>query len=109
MLSLLIKRDLSEQNKKDIKDCFINMERNEVILNDGFKYVVNKAVNKIPVGNSDTQDVVYINISVYYNNSNVSNSVYDNIYYHNVLIPLIKEAFNFEVPHECCDEHCHCH
>lgn len=102
MLTLVMKRQLTNQQIKDIEDCFIYFKRDEVSFDDGIKFHVTKNIQEIPVDNSESVKVTYVNIAEFYNGINIGNYVYDHAYYSNILIPLIKNSFNMSDPEHSC-------
>ena len=107
MLTLIMKRNLTNQDKKDIEECFIKFNREEIKFDDGIKFVVNKSIHAIPnPPQKEPLKVTYINISEYYNGANVSNCVYDYMYYMNIIVPLIRNGLGLTHPHECSCSEC---
>ena len=108
MLTLVMKRDLTEQDRKDIEECFIKFNREEIKFDDGIKFKVVKTLNEIP--NPPAKEplkVTYVNISEYYNGTNVGNYVFDYMYYMNIIVPLIKSGIGIKHPEGCSCGHCH--
>ena len=62
MLTLIMKRNLTNQDKKDIEECFIKFNREEIKFDDGIKFVVNKSIHAIPnPPQKEPLKVTYIN------------------------------------------------
>ena len=107
MLTLVMKRDLTEQDRKDIEDCFIKFTREEIKFDDGVKFRVIKSLNEIPnPPHEECLKVTYVNVSEYYNGTNVGNYVFDYMYYMNIIVPLIKSGIGIKHPVGCTCGHC---
>ena len=66
-----------------------------------------KPLNEIPnPPHKECLKVTYVNVSEYYNGTNVGNYVFDYMYYMNIIVPLIKSGLGIKHPEGCTCGHC---
>ena len=96
MLSVLLKRNYTEEMKKDLAALFIDFEKEAITMIDGFTY----KCNKVTVGETPESQMTIVNIEVYFNNTNVCNTTFDLNYYSAMIVPILENSLGIMSKHK---------